>query len=299
MAKASKSRKRRAASAASAKNGVPIDAPGAPLESSEAGDVGNIAHQRMVGNVRHHRAAANRHFKTAQRLAGQASSAAEHEARRAIAEAVNAFWWAEDSELEETQHAFMHKIGRWTRQRFGCAVNFDGQRYSQRCPLDIAHKRFGFSIGYTATPICSICGGDVSECPHLPDKLYWERGGVGPSGYCPVCMEQGGCRHRSDRLYRVPVGRIITKAQLREVSIVAHPSGVTTRLTELPIDTEKLIQRLGPTFKVGMPVSCDLCLAGRCWGFDELPRDAAEKSKAMLDEQRTRELTEGIQEEVI
>jgi len=297
MAKA-RNGKRPATTAKAAKEGVPIDAPDAPLEGSEAGDAGDIAHERMVRNVRHHRAAANRRFKNAKRLSGQATEAAEQEARQAIAEAVNAFWWSEDSELEDAQHALMHKIGRWTRQRFGCAVHFDGQRYSQRCPLDIAHKRFGFSIGYTATPMCSICGDDISECPHLPEKQYWERGGVGPSGYCPVCMKQAGCRHRPDRLYRVTVGRIITKMQLREVSVVARPAGVTTRLSELPIDTGKLIQRLGSDFKVGMPVSCDLCVAGRCWGFDELPREAAERSKAMPNEKRTDELIDGLQEEL-
>jgi hypothetical protein len=298
MAKPRRSRKRPGTGVKPAKKGVPVAAVGAPLEGSEAGDAGDVAHERMVRQVRHHRAAANRHFKTAQRLAGQASATAEQEARRAIAEAVNAFWWAEDSELEQAQHTLMHELGRWTRQRFGCTVHFDGERYSQRCPLDIAHKRFGFSIGYTAAPICSICGEDISECPHLPDKEYWERGGVGPSGYCPVCMRQGGCGHRSDRLYRVTPGRIITEAKLREVSIVARPAGVTTRLTELPIDTEKLVQRLGPGFEVGMPVSCDLCVAGCCWGFDELPRDAAERSKVMPDEQRTQDLAEGIHDEM-
>jgi hypothetical protein len=190
----------------------------------------------------------------------------------------------------------MHEIGRWTRKRFGCAVHFDGQRYSQRCPLDIAHKRFGFSIGYTGTSICSICGDDISECPHLPEKEYWERGGAGPSGHCPVCMTPERCGHRPNRLYRVVPSRIITKAELREISIVARPSGVTTRLTELPIDSKKLVQRFGSDFKVGMPVSCDLCLAGRCWGFDELPSAAAERSKAMPDDQRTQELADGLQD---
>lgn len=85
---------------------------------------------------------------------------------------------AEDSELEEDQHTLMHEIGLWTRQRFGCSIHFDGKRYEQRCQIDIAHRRFGFSVGYTATAICSICGDDVSGCPHLPDKEYWIRGGV-------------------------------------------------------------------------------------------------------------------------
>ena len=285
MAKARRRQKRRAKTV---NGGVPVNAPGAPEEGSEAGDAGDVGHKLMVKNVRRYRAEANRHFKAARRLAGQAPAAAEQRARQAIASAVRAFWWAEDSELEEAQHILMHEIGRWTRRRFGCSIHFDGERYSQRCPLDIAHKRMGFSVGYTATLICSICGEDVSECSHLPDKVYWARGGPGPSGYCPVCGKEEGCRHRHDHLYRVTITRIVTEMQLREISLVPRPAGVTTRLTELPISTKNLEEAFGPDFKPGMPVSCDKC-HGDCWGFDEFPYDAAAKSKAMLDEQLAEE----------
>lgn len=295
MAKARRKQERQRARVE--KRGVLIDAPDAPQEGSEAGDAGNVGHERMVKNVREYRAAADRHFKAAKRLDGHSQTHAEQEARRAIAAAVTAFWWAEDSELEAAQHDLMHEIGRWTRQHFGCSVHFDGERYAQRCPLDIAHKRMGFSVGYTAKPVCSICGDDVSECPHLPQKLYWVRGGSGPSGYCPVCMGEGGCRHDPDRLYPATPTRIVKELQIREVSLVSRPAGVTTRLTELPIDTTKLVHALGPEFEVGMPVSCDLCLKGDCWGFDEFPHDAAERSKVMLDQRQAQELADGIQEE--
>lgn len=33
-----------------------------------------------------------------------------------------------------------------------------------------------------------------------------------------------------------------------------------------------LVEALGPDFEVGMPVSCDKCLAG-CWGFDQFRPD--------------------------
>jgi hypothetical protein len=273
MAKSSRSQKLRAAQAKAKREGVPINSPGAPAEGSEAGDARDVGRQRMVRNVMRYRAAAVRHFKAAQKLADQNPSAAEQEARGAIVEIVRAFWWAEDSELEEAQHTLMHEIGRWTRQRFGCSIHFDGRRYEQRCQIDIAHKRLGFSPGYTATAICSICGEDVSECPHLSDKEYWVRGGVGTSGHCPVCMAEAECRHRADRLYRVTLTRIITKMDVREISLVSRPAGVTTRLLGIPVDNADLIKAFGPDFEVGMPVSCDKCLNG-CWGFDELNPDA-------------------------
>jgi hypothetical protein len=273
MAKASSSQKLRAANAQAKREGVPIDSPGAPAEGSEAGDAGDVGHQRMVGNVMGHRAAAVRHFRAAQRLADQNPTAAEQEARGAIVEIVRAFWWAEDSELEEDQHRPMHEIGLWTRRRFGCSIHFDGKRYEQRCQIDIAHRRFGFSVGYTATAICSICGEDVSECPHLPDKEYWVRGGVGASGHCPVCMAKADCQHRPNRLYTVTLTKIITDMDVREISFVSRPAGVTTRLLGIPVDNADLIEAFGPDFEVGMPVSCDKCLNGR-WGFNEFDPDA-------------------------
>jgi hypothetical protein len=98
MAKARRKHERRAARTVN--GGVPVNAPDAPEEGSEAGDAGDIREERMVQNVRRYRAEANRHFQAAQRLAGQAPSAAEQQARRAITASVRAFWWAEDSELE-------------------------------------------------------------------------------------------------------------------------------------------------------------------------------------------------------
>jgi hypothetical protein len=168
----------------------------------------------------------------------------------------------------------MHEIGLWTRQRFGCSLASDGKRYERRCAIDIAHKRFGFSVAYTATAICSICGEDVSECPHLSDKEYWVRGGAGASGHCPVCMAEADCQHRADRLYRVTLTKIITKMDVREISLVSRPAGVTTRLLAISVDNADLIEALGPGFEVGMPVSCDKCLNG-CWGISDFdPPDA-------------------------
>jgi hypothetical protein len=252
-------------------DGIRVDAVGAPTEGATAGDAGDLNHSRVISNVKRARKTANQHFKSAQRLADQASPGAEKEARLAIRSIVEAFWWAEDTDAEEAQHELMHRIGRWTRRNFGCAVEFDGDRYVRRCPIDIAHKRMGFSVGYSATLLCSICGEDVSECPHLRSSAYWARGGVGPSGFCPVCMGQS-CAHSNDRLYRVTVSQVVTNMRMREVSLVSRPAGVTTRFTELPLAIEDLQAKFGSEFEVGMPVSCDLCLTG-CWGFTELSDD--------------------------
>lgn len=256
---------------------MPIDAPNAPIEGSDAGDASDRSKRHMEENVRRLRAQANRRFRTARRLDSQRSPGAEAAARQAITAAVEAFWWAEDSELEDAQHELMHRIGRWRRKRFGCSLSFDGERYTQRCRIAIAHKRFGLSPGYTAILLCSICGQDVSECPHLPNRYYWIRGGTGPSGRCAVCYRDR-CRHRADRLYKTSLTRIVTDIEFREVSLVPRPAGVTTRLLELPVSMGALREAFGPAFTPGTRVSCDQCL-GECWGFTDLP-DMASPAEA-------------------
>ena len=273
-----KRRNRRSAKPASTlKDGIPIDAPNAPVEGSDAGDATDRSQRHMQENVRRLRAQADHHFQTARRLHAQRSPAAEAAARRAIHTAVEAFWWAEDSDLEDAQHAFMHRIGRWTRKRFGCSIAFDGQRYVQRCRIAIAHKRFGFSPGYSAILLCSICNQDVSECPHLPHRYYWIRGGSGPTGRCAVCYQEE-CRHRTDRLYKTRLTRIVTDMEILEVSFVPRPAGVVTRLLELPVSMNDLQEAFGPEFTPRTRLSCDLCL-GACWGFTELT-DRGSRSSA-------------------
>lgn len=164
----------------------------------------------------------------------------------------------------------MHDVGRWTRRSFGCHLTYNGSRYSQRCPIAIAHKRLGMSVAFVARRICSICGEDLSECPHIRGRAYWVRGGARDGLECPVC-QKATCEHRSDQLYRVSVISIVKEVdRLREISVVGRPAQPEARLTELPITTDALRQHLGSRFHPGMEVSCDLCL-GQCPGFEEVP----------------------------
>ena len=261
-----------------AKQGALVGSPDAPLEGSDAGDDSDLRDAYVRGTVSSFRATANRHLATAKKLEGQAPSAAEREARRAIDAVVRAFWWAEGTELEERQHEFMHAIGRWTRKRFGCALEFDGEKYARTCPIDIAHKRMGFSIGFTGKRVCSVCGEDLSECPHRRGRSYWVRGGPRGSAPCPVCLQEA-CRHRRNRLYRVSVVSMVTAIKGREVSVVAQPANPEARFVSIPVSTDRLVHAFGPGFKAGRRVSCDKCL-GACWGFDELSERAEPGGRA-------------------
>lgn len=248
---------------------IAVDDPDAPDEGSEAGGDSDLEAARITATIQGYRTRANQRFAAADReaKAGRRQQAELH-ARHAIDASVRAFWWAEDTPAEEAQHKLMHRIGRWTRRTVGCHVHFNGKSYEHVCPIRIAHKKVGLSIGYVTNPICSICGGELSECPHIRGRAYWVRGGIGPSDYCPVCLSQSTCAHRSDRLYRVSVVSIVTKGEMREVSWVGRPGVPEARLLSLPIDTRRLVSHLPSEFKVGMPVNCDFCLLP-CQGIED------------------------------
>jgi hypothetical protein len=254
--------------------GIPVSSPDAPIEDTDAGDSSDLGKAYVTSMIRRYRAQANRHFAGAMRLVGHDRPGAEHEARQAIDSAVRAFWWAESSEIEEAQHELMHRIGRWTRKNFGCHLGFDEEGYYRKCPLDIAHTRVGMSIGFTANRICSLCGNDLSECPHLPGRAYWVRGGAEATGKCRVCRE-ASCRHRPDRMYRAEVISIVESGKLREISFVPRPANPEARLTRIPVPTKDLAEVLGPSFIRGIAVSCDKCL-GPCPGFSDFGDDLEE-----------------------
>jgi hypothetical protein len=252
-------------------DGFPVGDPTSPREFDDAGPSDDLQRAYIARQIQRHRTAANQHFQRAQRMAGHQPMLAESEARQAIDRAARAFWWAEDTEAEEDQHVLLHKVGKWTRRTFGCHFEFNGTEYRQICPIPIAHKRFGTSPGFVGTRSCSICDQDLSECPHIRGQSYWVRGRESETSECPVC-NQSSCNHRPDRLYRAPVISTVTSGEIREISIVRRPGQPEARFADLPVSTEKLAEALGPDFRPGIPVSCDLCLDS-CPGFVELPED--------------------------
>ena len=204
-------------------------------------------------------------------LAGDPKEA-EQRARAALDRVVRAFWWAEDRPEEEPVHELTHELGRWVRETFGCTILPRNGRYEQRCPVAIAHKRMGMSIGFTAQRLCSLCGEDISECQHMPGTAYLVPGGIGPAGICPVCLSETCEEHYAAHTYRVSAIARVVSGDLQEISLVDRPAQPEARLTSIPLPTDKLQDVLGPGFTPGMPVSCDKCLSG-CWGFTTLSSD--------------------------
>jgi hypothetical protein len=194
---------------------------------------------------------------------------AESIGRKMLATAASAFWNAEDTKLETVTHSEMDDYGRWVRTTFGCNLTYESGNYHQRCPVAIAHKRVGMSIGFTVRQrICSICGNDWADCPHSPSKLYDVPGGLNERGVCHVCAAEDCTDHLPGYIYRTPPIAIVTEIEeLHEISLVRKPAQPDARPTSLPVD----IAPLGLSFSPGTAINCNRCIRP-CTGIEEIPQ---------------------------
>jgi len=168
---------------------------------------------------------------------------AERRARKGLATLRSAVDWLEDTDAFERAHLALDDAGRQVRLKFGCHLDFEpGKGYSQTCPVALAHTRVGSSFGGIVEEVeCSICQRDPEDCDHITGEQYDDQ----------WCYRQ------------------ITKVDLFEVSLVSRPLQPDARLTSVSIPRKRLADSLGPTFRYGMRVSCDLCLQ-ECDGMSEL-----------------------------
>jgi hypothetical protein len=237
---------------------------------------GNVSHRVQVGVEK--RAQARRSYGQAVLYSKLSPKDGEARIPDALAVAASALNWLEGTEFEDDAHRDLHEMGRYAREHFGegCHLTWTGSQYEHRCPVVIAHKRFGFSIGFqTKAFLCSICGGDVSECEHLPGREYEVPSGPGPTGYCPVCILKECVEHLASQTYRVEPISILMEGEIEEISLVDRPRQPDARLTAVPIDGKRLANVLGKNFRPGMDVSCSQCL-GPCPGFAYLSKGDAD-----------------------
>jgi hypothetical protein len=209
-------------------------------------------------------------------VAAQSLDNAEKDARAALTLFARSLDWAEDTEEEDEAHRLMDQAGAWVRETFGCQLTRSETQYSQTCPVALAHNRIGMSIGGTAKRLCSLCGGDLSECEHIPGTSYLVPGGVSPLGWCRVCLQEA-CEHTPDQNHRVPVVGIIKEMDLVEVSFVPKPAQPEARIMEMSIPVSELVEALGDEFIPGDEVSCDACLL-QCRGLTKHDPENSGKS---------------------
>jgi hypothetical protein len=240
---------------------TPVELPSA---FPSAGSDGDLREAYLRSQIMNRRSAARELMQLAhERLSetgnGDALVEAEAAARQALLLFARSLDWAEDSPEEGEAHQLMDDAGWWVRTNFGCHLGRMGNEYRQRCPVALAHNRLGFSVGGTAVRVCSLCGGDLSECEHLPGTSYMVPGGTSPLGWCRVCLKDS-CEHSEVEQYRVSVVGRITEMNVDEISLVPKPANPECRIMEMSVSTSDLTEALGSEFVPGSEVSCDRCL---------------------------------------
>ena len=197
-----------------------------------------------------------------------AKALAEHESDAgdvALRESLAAYWsamnWLDKGTDFDAAHEELHLVGRVARSRFAssCQIDFSNGGYGHACPVVLAHNRFGMSPGFTGNAVCSICGGDASECEHFPGRSYIVRASV-VRGRCNVCAAESCGSHHPGEPYEVQAIVVVTEASLDEVSIVSDPAQPDARLTRVSISTAEIERVVGLGFEVGDEVRCDYCL---------------------------------------
>lgn len=232
-----------------------------PVEGDDAGPAQEYWANWHLERVRSAHERASNLADAARDALGSSPEKAEGLARQALTESAHAYWFAEGTAGASAEHEYLHQLGRWTRQTFGCEFDWDGENYRTSCPVKLADKRFGLSVGFVGRKVCSICNMGYSECRrHYRDRLYWVKGGPTTFGPCRVCVEeQEVCEHSPSELYVAPVVGIWRETVPEEVSIVDVPANPLARPVDLEIETDALSRAVRKAFP-DIPAFCDHCL---------------------------------------
>jgi hypothetical protein len=231
-----------------------------PIEGADAGSAEAYKKDWLRKRIRTEHDRASQLLDDARKLLNSSPHEAERLARDALTAAAYAYWLAEETDGAGGEHEFLHQIGRWTRETFGCEFDWDGYQYKTSCPVRIADKRYGASPTLVADKIlCSVCDQDLSECPHSRDRLYWVRGEHTSSGTCRVCNEEEECEHEPSQFYRAPVFRLRKGMRLVEASYVHVPADPLARTVHLWLETDDLMRSVRAAFPEA-PQLCNHCL---------------------------------------
>ena len=242
----------------------------ASLIGEDAGTYIDNYHQLLEQKIIRQMEVARSHFgRAVYAWALQKKAIAKSEVDAALQVVSEAFWWADETELEEEPHSLLHQIAKWKHDAIGCHLIRDGDQYLQRCKVALTHKRIGFSAGLTSTPVCTLCGESEFDCEHSRERLYWIRGGEDKDGRCNICYEIKCSEHSDKYIYKSRPVMKISNAALHEVSIVRRPKMPMARLQEVSIHKNEIERNNGKIDESkGMVYACHVC-DGICHGFDE------------------------------
>jgi hypothetical protein len=193
-------------------------------------------------------------------------AALEERARAALATAVAAFNYLEDTELAVQAHRHAHVIGELVAAVFGCRAQREDGRWFDVCPLSLMHLRAGMSAGFVARRHCSVCDGDLADCEHLPGATYPVVAGRGPDGACTICATVECGTHPAGTVHLVATHAVIREAdRLDEISVVARPRDPLARYTAVEIPAQEVASLPGSDVPNAV-LECKRCVSP-CTGF--------------------------------
>lgn len=183
----------------------------------------------------------------------------EREAREALDASVTAFNFLEDEDLADAAHQHVHTVGEFVGQFFGCEAQYRDGRFWDVCPVTLMHLRIGMSPGFTGPRLCSVCGQDFSECPHVPGLavtvLAEDR-----DGRCSACSRPWPCsQHLPGTGVDVVPHGVIPEMNVHELSFVDRPREPRARIASLELPDELLRAQLGRLPKANEPLVCHQC----------------------------------------
>ncbi|MDI5971534.1 hypothetical protein POF50_019740 [Streptomyces sp. SL13] len=182
----------------------------------------------------------------------------ESSARMSLARAVDAFNFLEDTELAEVAHQHAHKVAALVGGVFGCDIKYSEDTYWDTCPISLMHRRWGMSVGFTATRRCSLCGEDLDLCEHLLGTLYEVKIQRTDDGTCNACGHHS-CSHIDGDIASVYPHAVKGDLQVHEISWVSRPRDPLARFTRVEFDPQILAHSLGKE-PDGRDVRCYRCL---------------------------------------
>ncbi|EKF86940.1 hypothetical protein [Methanobacterium formicicum] len=157
------------------------------------------------------------------------------------------------SALSSLRQAYLHdnkdkyknellRMGNFVYERFGCELEVSEDGIANLdCPVILSDFRKGFSIGATASGVCSICGKSTFECAHLPGRTY-DNVVCYKEDRCNICRQEN-CDHEIGSRYNdVKALNIITKLKGDHIAFVENPLDPSNAVTNIPTHVDRLLK---------------------------------------------------------
>ncbi len=158
--------------------------------------------------------------------------------RKSLEKAREATQWEPDA---VAHRRYLHSLGRRVHDVFGCEISCQDGRCRLTCPVLLSHVPFGLSIGGYKRAVCSICGQDVLDCPHIRGHTYNRIVAARTHGVCNICGE-GVCGHNIGDPYDgvEPFG-IVVEMKVDHIAVVTKPADPLCMFTSVELTQDEVL----------------------------------------------------------